>query len=61
MVLRHLVSDISRGEALIGAALPDWLLAIDDDTFANPLTLLTALSEQKAREPRVFGHRYGWL
>ena len=62
LVLRHLLPHkASSGHSRYGfptQSLPKWLLALDDDTMLNPLTLLKNLGRLDPTKTMVFGHRW---
>ena len=37
--------------------LPHWLIAIDDDTYVNPITLLSLLSGMDASSSVMYGNK----
>ena len=38
--------------------LPQWLIAIDDDTYVNPITLLSLLSGIDASSSVMYGNKW---
>ena len=61
MVLRHLLvthqARNNNSKVAHTPYLPKWLLAMDDDTMVNPMTLLRTLGEHDPKEIKVFGNR----
>lgn len=60
MVLKHLSAPNpslkNSSKVTHTLTLPDWLLAVDDDTMANPMTLLRTLGEHDPKVVKTFGN-----
>ena len=55
-MLKHL-EEIAPFKSNNDYSLPHWLIAIDDDTYVNPITLLSLLSGMDASSSVMYGNK----